>query len=162
MRTRRHLALFLAALALALQAFWPLIAQARPRNVNLVPVCTVDGVTHYVEVPGGQTPGEERTAKHGDHCDFCLFGSDRVVAVPTLFGLFAKEAQVKADGPLRDFFPKAIEDNPVRPRAPPFPSFVPQANDESRRTNEEAFMLGGADGAAGERGRLVRLRVLHA
>ncbi|MGE5641105.1 MAG: DUF2946 family protein, partial [Clostridia bacterium] len=143
LQLKRRIGLGLAALALALQAFWPLIAQARPRNITLVPLCTVDGVTHYVEVPGGQTPAEERTAKHGDHCAFCLFGSDRVIAAPTLFGFFAKEPEVSADWPVRDFLPKAIEEHLARPRAPPFFSFVPQANDESRRTNEEASMLGG-------------------
>ena len=41
---------WLAILAVALNALWPLIAQARPKNVLLVPVCTVEGVTHYMEL----------------------------------------------------------------------------------------------------------------
>ena len=158
---RRRIGLALAALALAVQAFWPLIAQARPRNVNLVPLCTVDGVTHYLEVPGGQTPAEERTAKHGDHCAFCLFGSDKLAAPPLAILVVADAA---ASAPILSpvLSAKSVKGKDARPRAPPLSSFVPQANDESRRTNEEASMLGGAHGAAGERGRLVRLRVLHA
>lgn len=46
----------LAALAIALHALWPLIVQARPKQAPmLVPVCTVDGVTHYLELPAGRS-----------------------------------------------------------------------------------------------------------
>lgn len=38
-----RIASWLAALAMALNALWPLIAQAKPRSVTLVPVCTVQG-----------------------------------------------------------------------------------------------------------------------
>jgi hypothetical protein len=158
---KRRLGIALATLALALQAFWPLIAQARLRNVNLVPLCTVEGVTHYVEVPGGQTPAEERTARHGDHCAFCLFGSDKLVT-PSLAILVVPNAAASAPSSSNVALVKPVKAKAARPRAPPLFSFVPQSTDESRRTNEEASMLGGAHGAAGERGRLVRRRVLHA
>jgi len=54
---------------MALQALWPLIAQAKP--ATLVPVCTVGGVTHYVEVPTGGTPAD---SQH-EHCSFCFTGA---------------------------------------------------------------------------------------
>ena len=47
---------WLAALAIALHAFWPLLANAKPKSVNLVPICTIEGITHYLEVPGGSSP----------------------------------------------------------------------------------------------------------
>ena len=50
MKRRQTLAAYLALLGLVLHALWPLIAQARPKNVLLVPVCTVEGVTHYMEL----------------------------------------------------------------------------------------------------------------
>ena len=53
---------------MALQALWPLIAQARP--ATLVPVCTVGGVTHYVEVPVGGSPADA----HDEHCSLCVAG----------------------------------------------------------------------------------------
>ena len=69
----RRLGTWLAIVAIALQALWPLIAAARPSSVALVPVCTVDGVTHYLEVPTGKSPVDE-SASHTGHCPYCFFG----------------------------------------------------------------------------------------
>lgn len=63
---------WVAIAAMALNALWPLIAQAKP--ANLVPVCTVGGVTHYVEVPGAPSPADSQN----EHCSFCFVG----VALP--------------------------------------------------------------------------------
>jgi len=70
----RKLGTWLAILAIALQAAWPLLAAAMPRAVTLVPLCTVDGVTHYLEVPTGKAPLDDSAAKHQDHCAFCFVG----------------------------------------------------------------------------------------
>ena len=79
---RNRLAAFLAVLAMALQAFWPLLAQARPRIAGeLVPVCTVEGTTHYLELPAGKSPLDERWASHGEHCKLCAFGDRKAVSV---------------------------------------------------------------------------------
>ena len=67
----RRLGHWLAILAIALQAAWPLIAAAKPRSVELVPICTVEGITHYVEVPTGKSPVD---GVHGQHCAFCTLG----------------------------------------------------------------------------------------
>jgi len=79
---RRPLAAWLAIFAIALQALWPLVAQAKPKSVVLVPVCTVQGVTHYIELPLGGKPGEPqsdpRAASQHDHCSFCSSGGERV------------------------------------------------------------------------------------
>jgi hypothetical protein len=63
---------WLGILAIALQALWPLIAQARPKDVVLVPVCTVEGVTHYMELPGGRTPLDDSANSHQEHCAYCF------------------------------------------------------------------------------------------
>jgi hypothetical protein len=82
---RKHITAWLAALAMALHALWPLIAQAKPRAAGeLVPVCTVEGVTHYIELPAGKTPLDEQSTTRHDHCAFCFFGSDRA-ALPSQF-----------------------------------------------------------------------------
>ena len=78
----RRLPAYLAIVAIVLQALWPLLAQAKPKSVVLVPVCTVQGVTHYIELPVGGKPGEPpsdpRAASQHDHCSFCSGGGDRV------------------------------------------------------------------------------------
>ena len=70
----RKLGTWLALLAIALQALWPLVATAKPRAVTLVPLCTVDGVTHYLELPAGETPLEKSSKTHHEHCSFCFLG----------------------------------------------------------------------------------------
>src|SRR6266436_4827389 len=79
MRRPRRAAAWIAILAIALQALWPLLAQAKPKSVLLVPVCTVQGVTHYVELPSGNAPVEQRAASQHDHCSFCSLGGGPVV-----------------------------------------------------------------------------------
>ncbi len=76
------IATYLACFAMALQALWPLIAQAKPRAVTLVPICTVQGVTHYLELPAGNSPLEQKSSSHHEHCAYCSFGAERV-ALPT-------------------------------------------------------------------------------
>ena len=55
-RRGNPLALWLAVIATVLNLVWPLLAQARMSARVLVPVCTVEGVTHYLELPTGKTP----------------------------------------------------------------------------------------------------------
>src|SRR3981081_1988593 len=83
-RRRRSIAVHFAVLAMALNALWPLIAQAKPRSVTLVPVCTVQGVTHYVELPGGHSPLEQKSSAQHEHCSYCSFGGERVAPAPLL------------------------------------------------------------------------------
>ena len=71
----RRLGHWLAVLAIALHAAWPLLANARPKSVHLVPLCTVEGITHYLEVPGGSTPLDDSANTHHDHCAFCFLGA---------------------------------------------------------------------------------------
>jgi Protein of unknown function (DUF2946) len=73
----RKLGAWLGIVALALQAAWPLLAGAKPRDVMLVPLCTVDGVAHYVEVPTGKTPPDP--SSHGEHCPLCCLGHGAVL-----------------------------------------------------------------------------------
>ena len=113
----------LAILALALQVAWPLLANAKPRSVALVPLCSVDGVTHYLEVPTGNTPLEE-SASHGDHCPLCFLG--HAAGLPAHFG-----AVVLADtqGVALPASPQSLSPKPIGhflgARAPPFSRVVP-------------------------------------
>jgi hypothetical protein len=105
---------------MALHAFWPLLAQAKPRSVTLVPVCTVEGVTHYLELPGGKTPAENGSASHFEHCALCSLGDDRAPAVQTGSCKFDSFGAVDAPAPRAALFlPLPLELSPARPRAPP-------------------------------------------
>jgi len=84
MRARsRSRAAWAAILAITLHALWPLLAQAKPSSVTLVPVCTVGGVTHYFELKAGDTPLEKHSASQHEHCAFCSFHDARAAALPS-------------------------------------------------------------------------------
>ena len=116
----RRLSAWAAILAMALQALWPLLAQAKPRSVTLVPVCTVGGVTHYFELKNGETPLEKRSASHHEHCAFCSLHDARVVALPSA----PHPLVVAGDAAVAPFYFAAAQETPqrhppARPRAPP-------------------------------------------
>lgn len=69
----RKLGTWLGVAAIALQIALPLLAGALPRSMALVPLCTVDGITHYVEVPTGKSPVDPSSA-HAGHCALCCLG----------------------------------------------------------------------------------------
>ena len=141
----RRIASWLAILAMALQALWPLIAQARP--VTLVPVCTVGGETHYVEIPGKPSPADK-------HCELCFVGAALPVAAP-VHAFAAPEfiSTVAVAFSPRSFFLVVAD-----ARAPPFLPVV-NCNDHNGRINEKAFAFSAADPHRG--GSVVRLGVLH-
>jgi hypothetical protein len=121
--TRKRFPAWLAILAISLQAAWPLIAQAKPRQPgHLVPLCTVDGVTHYLEIPGGKAPVEQRSATFHEHCTLCVFGAERLAAVPPAALPPLRVARVAlvvvAQAPKLHF--AVHSDSPGDARAPPF------------------------------------------
>jgi hypothetical protein len=80
----RRCAALAAAAAIALQALWPLLAQARPQHPTLqVPLCSIDGAAHSVEIKVSRTtPLDERSASHGEHCKLCVLGTDQGSVIP--------------------------------------------------------------------------------
>ena len=119
---RRSLPAWLAIFALSLQALWPLLAHAKPAQApHLVPLCTVDGTTHFVEIPGGKSPAEQRSASFHEHCKLCVFGADRVAALPCaqvpVLRVDAVPASVAA--PAAPVFAPLLSAPPAPPRAPP-------------------------------------------
>ena len=161
MRRHRSTAAWLAILAIALQALWPLLAQAKPKNVLLVPVCTVQGVTHYVELPSGDAPVERKAASQHDHCSFCASGGALASAVQVF-----KVVEVSSL-PLPARQEACVENQPVfsaRPRAPPLLPKVDLTNHFGRK-HEEASVVWPRGARAGDAvaGRsIVRLGVLLA
>jgi hypothetical protein len=116
----RTLAAWLAILAMALQALWPLVAQAKPRSVTLVPVCTVGGVTHYIELKGTESPVEKGAASHHEHCAFCSFDGGRATVQPSTTTLLpaASGNEIALEGRVVSASP-AQRHPPAHPRAPP-------------------------------------------
>lgn len=121
MRSGRKLSAWLAILAMALQAFWPLIAQAKPQWSVMVPVCTVGGVTHYVELPLGETPLEKQSTAQHEHCKLCVFGAERVAALPAAH-VPPIVVEFRSPGQFLHFaeaVPPSGSHPPAQPRAPP-------------------------------------------
>ncbi len=120
-RSLRRLAALAALLALTLQALWPLLSHARPSDRSLlVPVCTVDGTTHYLEIKSGETPLDERSAQHGEHCKFCVLGDgkDVVLLAPDLLSFLSKgHSKANAETPKASHLQATLIS--ARPRAPP-------------------------------------------
>lgn len=102
--------------ALALQLAWPLLAGALPRSVTLVPACTVDGVTHYLEVPTGKDPLKLQSG-HGDHCPLC-FAAGTAFAGPVRGFWLPRQIFSPPAAPERHFVARAFAD-PRLARAPP-------------------------------------------
>src|SRR5258706_1141579 len=154
----KRIGAWLAIFAIALQAAMPLIASAQPRSVALVPLCTVDGVTHYVEVPLGKTPAAP-PAGHGDHCALCFVGDK--VGLPTQPELLtladvATEARAQADAvtlPKADFQAAAA-------RGPPTSPVVISISDNFGRRYELAFGNGRPAAGAPHGGGFLWLRPL--
>jgi hypothetical protein len=119
---RNRFAAVLAALAMALQGFWPLLSQAQPADASLFgTICSVDGAKS-VDLSGGPLPAGG--GQHQKHCALCVAGGDRVAALapapaPILFSP-AFTADIPAAQPAAQF--RSTSASPAIPRAPPVQS----------------------------------------
>jgi hypothetical protein len=142
---KRPVAAWLAIVALALHALWPLIAQAKPRSVTLVPICTVAGETHYLQLETGK--GDP---PHEEHCQLCPMGSVALHAAAEVL-LAAVNSSQEISGEEAGSAEKRFISH-ARPRAPPSFLFVGMTHDQQERKNAEAVALrhrGDRDAAAG-------------
>ena len=111
----RRLAALAAAFGIVLQALWPAIAQARPADSISVPICSIDGTRHEIQLPvGSTTDGSE-------HCKLCVLGLDKlVVALDSQFSLGHRENEKCIAVEHQSY--KPATDLLARPRAPPHAS----------------------------------------
>jgi hypothetical protein len=117
-RFRSRTAAWLALAGMALNASWPLLANAKP-NVPALPseVCSATGQKHSGESPlsKGAQPS---------HCALCPFNAERGPAIPHAKHIALPSEPVSVhhavhrDAPR----PEAALDPAARPRAPPFSS----------------------------------------
>jgi hypothetical protein len=151
----KRLGIWLGIAAIVLQTAWPLLARALPPSVALVPLCTVDGVQHYVEIPTGK---DLPASVHGDHCPLCCAGGTALAGQVSPL--------VSAEPRAAERFVHRSDASPTSSpgaewaRAPPFPRVVTSNDHELGRNDEEALLGRDADRAP-YRGRFVRLGVLH-
>lgn len=117
---RSRIAAWLALAGIALNASWPLLANART-SVPALPseICSATGLKHAGEGLPGDTPGVRPA-----HCTLCPFNAERGAAIsgaaPALLCPMPDRGQVQ------EFFSEpqlqAALDPAARPRAPPFSS----------------------------------------
>ncbi|MDH4189230.1 MAG: DUF2946 family protein [Betaproteobacteria bacterium] len=117
---RRRVAAWIAAVALALQALAPLLAQARTQDPMLpVPVCSVDGATHDVDPGKGEAPRDEQG---GGHCKLCLVGCVHDLALagaPRSVAVAARARRSAGPAGAPELLGEAPRYRLARPRAPP-------------------------------------------
>jgi len=116
MKLRNRIAAWLALAGIALNAFWPLIANAKP-NVPALPseICSATGLRHApTDAPAKDT--------QPSHCTLCPFNAERG---PAISGTAPAPVCPMSDcGRVREFFAErplqAAFDPAAPPRAPPF------------------------------------------
>src|SRR6266487_6190053 len=79
LRLRRRTAAWLALAGMALNAFWPLLAGARP-SVPALPseICSATGLKHSGD---GAPPGAPGKGAQPSHCTLCPFNAERGAAI---------------------------------------------------------------------------------
>jgi hypothetical protein len=123
MRLARNRVIALIAVgAMAINALWPLISQAQPRDPTLyATICSVQGGVQTIDLAGGKLPADDGSGKHQQHCKLCVVGGDRVQALPSVpiasFQTSAFVADAIAAHPAAVF--RSTSDSPAQPRAPP-------------------------------------------
>src|SRR6266571_8409985 len=92
-RFRNRIAAWLALAGIALNASWPLLANARP-NAPALPseVCTATGLKH----PGENLPGK---GARPSHCTQCPFNAERGAALASAAGAIFAPALAAAQEP---------------------------------------------------------------
>src|SRR5258708_31732442 len=110
---RNRIAAWLALAGIALNASWPLLANARP-NAPALPseVCSATGQKHAGESVPGQAPGK---GAQPSHCTLCPFNAERGPALASTAGAISAPAP-------------APPPKPRPPQKPPLPApFAPTA-----------------------------------
>lgn len=118
---RNRIAALLAVLAMVLQGFLPLVAQAQAAGPDFLgSICSVDG-TGAPDAAGGAPLPDEGAGKHQKHCALCDMGGDRAAALAAAsvpaFHVAAHEAVLSPARPAAQLRSTAV--SPAQPRAPP-------------------------------------------
>jgi hypothetical protein len=104
---------------MALNAAWPLLANAQPAD-TAAEICSAAGGSHA----GGGAPATPAKGYHASHCSLCPFGAERGAAIAPAVQPLLASAPAAAPG----FAPAGAPQAPVSlypaapPRGPPLPS----------------------------------------
>jgi hypothetical protein len=120
--SRRRVGAWIATFAIAFNALWPLVPEAKPAGAGLpLEICTANGVA--LAAGHGETPGAPLPAHGLTHCAICGAAppdaglpSGTVHFVPA--GADVALAAWRTDAPL----PAASPTLQTRPRPPPLPA----------------------------------------
>jgi len=121
---RDRLAALLAVFAMALQGFWPALAQGQSTAASLfATVCSIDGAK-TVDMSGGKFPADGGAGKHQKHCALCVAGGDRAPALAPapVLPLFHSTRPAEFIAPLSATQVVSAPSTPAQPRAPPVQS----------------------------------------
>ena len=115
-RLRRSPAVWLALAAMALNAAWPLMANARPAG-PASEICSATGVRHAA----GGAPSAPDKNFHASHCNLCPFGAERSAAISATVGPLPVPAPAPARAFVRGDAPQVGFNlhSAAPPRAPP-------------------------------------------
>ena len=121
-RSRSRIAAWIALAGMALNAFWPLLANAKPNVPALSSeICSATGLQHAAENSSGEAPG--KSVRHS-HCNLCPFNAERGPAISGAAPVLV--CSVPVSGQVRESFSEpqlhAALDPSAPPRAPPFSS----------------------------------------
>jgi len=121
-RSRSRIAAWVALAGMALNAFWPLLANARPSVPALSSeICSATGLQHTAENSPGEAP---RKSVRPSHCTLCPFNAERGPAISGAAPVLV--CSMPASGQVHELFsepqPHAALDPSAPPRAPPFSS----------------------------------------
>src|SRR5262245_47242005 len=111
---RNRLVSLLTAFAVALQAFWPLLAQARPAGETIsVPICSIEHGAQTLEL---RIEKGQKSDKGSEHCKLCVLGLDAFVFS---FGKIFLSCEEKQRLHLEPSSSASLSFLPAQPRAPP-------------------------------------------
>ena len=122
LRFPRRAAAWIALASMALNAAWPLLADAKPSApASPSEICTAAGLDR---APGGAPGNSPNKNVHPSHCSLCPFHAERGLAIAGLgLPLIPPAAPVAAVLAREDAPPPESALHPAAPaRAPPFPS----------------------------------------
>ena len=119
-RASSRIAAWLALAGMSLNAFWPLLANARPSVPALSSeICSATGLQHSSESTPGEAPGK---GVRPSHCNLCPFNAERGPAISGAAS--ALLCPMPASGQVHESFSepqlRAALDPAAPPRAPPF------------------------------------------
>jgi len=118
-RSRSRIAAWLALAGMALNASWPLLANARPNAPALASeICSATGLNHAA---GGGPADSPNKNVHASHCSLCPFNAERGAAISHVAQRRLPSAPAVARVVARDDAPqpKLALHPAAPPRAPP-------------------------------------------